>query len=52
LWWTALRQLLAIAAPAAPDAKAIAALEQRLQARMRAAAESGYRIEALFDSGQ
>jgi glycosidase len=52
LWWMALRQLLAVAEAPAADRPALDALEQRLKARMRAAADSGYRIEALFESGQ
>jgi hypothetical protein len=52
LWWMALRQLLNVAEAPAADRAALDALEQRLKARMRAAAESGYRIEALFESGQ
>ena len=50
LWWMALRRLLAIAETPTPDLEALAALEQRLEAGMRAAVESGYRVEALFAS--
>jgi hypothetical protein len=50
LWWMALPRLLAIAEPAEIDVQALSALERRLQARIHAAANSGYRVEALFES--
>jgi hypothetical protein len=48
LWWLALPRLLALAESPQPDREAVVALERSLQVRMRAAAESGYRVEALF----
>ena len=51
LWWMALPRLLGIAESAEPDREAVAGLERRLQARMNAAAASGYRVEALFSAG-
>jgi glycosidase len=50
LWWMALPRLLALAGPPAPAPEAMRALEQRLRARMRAAAEAGYKVEALLES--
>jgi hypothetical protein len=49
LWWMAFRNLLALAAEPEPDRSALAALECTLTARLQAAAEAGYRVEALFD---
>jgi hypothetical protein len=51
LWWLALPRLLDIASEETPDGKAIAALEAQLKKRMKAAENSGYRIEALLESG-
>lgn len=50
LWWMALPALLTICAAPRPDIEAIRDLENELEARMRAAEESGYRVEALIDS--
>jgi hypothetical protein len=52
LWWMALRRLLMIAQADKPDVEAIRRLEHRLRARMNAAAESGYQVEALFEPGR
>jgi hypothetical protein len=46
----ALPALLTICAAPRPDIEAIRDLENELEARMRAAEESGYRVEALIDS--
>jgi hypothetical protein len=48
LWWMALPRLLDLAASPTPDKEAILLLERRLYGRMKAAAESGYRLEALL----
>jgi hypothetical protein len=50
LWWMALPALLAMAGAPRPDVEAIRDLENDLESRMRAAQESGYRVEALIDS--
>jgi hypothetical protein len=52
LWWMSLRTLFTILGSPKIDPDAIAALERRLKARMHAAAEKGYRVEALFESGE
>jgi len=52
LWWLALRALLALAAEPRPDSDKVRALERELEARTRAAAEIGYRVEALLESGR
>jgi hypothetical protein len=51
LWWMALRPLLTIAAEEKPDAAAVRNLERQVTARMRAAAEAGYRVESLLEEG-
>jgi hypothetical protein len=48
LWWMALRPLLAAASPSA-EPEDIRQIEQRLQARIRAAVEGGYRVEVLLE---
>jgi glycosidase len=49
LWWMALRKLLALANN--PDSEQVRALQLQIEARMKSAAESGYRVEALFANG-
>jgi hypothetical protein len=51
-WWMALRALIMLASAPRSDREAIQALEEEVQARMRAAEEAGYRVEALFESGR
>ena len=47
----ALPALLALARDPKPDRKKIHDLEQQIEARLRAAAQGGYRVEALFEAG-
>ena len=51
LWWMALPALVELARAPRPDREKIRALEQKIEARMQAAAEGGYRVEALFEAG-
>jgi glycosidase len=51
LWWMALPALLMLAREAQPDRGKVRALERQIEARLRAAAEGGYRVEALFEAG-
>ncbi|HZU44765.1 MAG TPA: alpha-amylase, partial [Terriglobales bacterium] len=50
LWWMALPALLTIAGAPRPDVDAIRELENDIESRLRAAEESGYRVEALIDA--
>ncbi len=49
LWWMALPAMLRIASTPTPDAARLRELESQLQARMRAAADAGYRVEILLE---
>jgi hypothetical protein len=49
-WWMALPALLDLAAEQSPDRNEIEALEQALRARVSAAEQAGYRVEALLDT--
>ncbi|MBV9088198.1 MAG: alpha-amylase, partial [Acidobacteriaceae bacterium] len=51
-WWMALRALIGLASAPRPDREAIRALEEEIQARMRAAGDARYQVEALFESGR
>ena len=51
LWWMSLRALLKIASDASPNPAKIAALEKEIQSRLKAAADAGYRVEALLQGG-
>jgi hypothetical protein len=46
----ALRPLLDIASEAELDANKVASIEERLHARMAAAEDAGYRVEALLEA--
>ena len=48
LWWMSLRPLLDLAATDKPDPQMITSLEAELASRIKAADESGYRVEALL----
>ncbi|MGZ4787500.1 MAG: alpha-amylase family glycosyl hydrolase [Terriglobales bacterium] len=50
LWWMSLRALLTAAAEDKLDALKIAALEKEIKARLKAAADAGYRVEALLQA--
>ncbi len=52
LWWMALRALLTLASEPHPDPQKLHVVERELNARNRAAAEAGYSVEALFESGR
>jgi glycosidase len=52
LWWMALPALITLASEPEPDPGKVRALEQQIEARLRAAAEGGYRVEALFETGK
>jgi len=52
LWWMALPALMTLAMQPKPDPKKVRALEQQIETRQRAAAEGGYRVEALFEAGK
>lgn len=49
LWWMALRALLRAAAKPRPDLEQLRRLEHELASRVGAAADGGYRVEALFE---
>ena len=51
LWWMSLRALLNAAAEDKLDPDKIAALEKEINARLKAAADAGYRVEALLQAG-
>jgi hypothetical protein len=51
LWWMSLRALLTASAEKVLDAEKIAPLEKEIQSRLKAAADAGYRVEALLQSG-
>jgi hypothetical protein len=48
LWWMALPAILAILSAPVLDRKELRALEDQIEARVRAAADTGYRVEALL----
>jgi hypothetical protein len=50
LWWMALRPLLDLAATDKPDPAQVTALEKELASRIKAAEDSGYRVEALLNA--
>jgi hypothetical protein len=52
LWWMTLRTLFAILEKPSVDPEGIAGLERRLRAHVRAVADRGYRVEALFELGK
>jgi hypothetical protein len=52
LWWMALPALVELAREPRPDRENVRGLEQKIEARMRAAAQGGYRVEALFEAGK
>jgi glycosidase len=52
LWWMALPALLQLAGKPQPGREGILNLEQQIEARLRAAAAGGYRVEALFEAGR
>ncbi|HEU5451644.1 MAG TPA: hypothetical protein VFU76_06650, partial [Terriglobales bacterium] len=49
-WWMALPALLDLAAEKIPSREEIELLEQALRARVSAAEQAGYRVEALLDA--
>ena len=51
LWWMSLRSLLAIASEKKADAEKAALLAKELEKRLKAAADAGYRVEALLETG-
>lgn len=51
LWWMSLRALLKIAAAPKPNPAAVETLKNELESRMKAAADAGYRVEALLKAG-
>src|SRR5215469_1239486 len=50
MWWMSLRALLDLAAQETPDPDAIERLEHNLLARITAAENAGYKLEALLDT--
>ena len=50
LWWMSLRSLLAIAAEKEIDAAKVTLLENEIRARLKAAGDAGYRVEALLQA--
>ena len=50
LWWMSLRPLLTIASEKTVDSQKVAALENQIDVRLRAAADASYRVEALLQS--
>ena len=48
LWWMALPSLLRLAEPQVADREAVSSLERQLEQSTRAAADAGYRVEALL----
>jgi hypothetical protein len=51
LWWMSLRSLIGIAADPNPDPAKIKLLENEIASRLKAAADAGYRVEALLQAG-
>ncbi len=51
LWWMSLRTLLKIADEKKVDAEKLELLANELQKRLKAAADAGYRVEALLQAG-
>jgi hypothetical protein len=52
LWWMALPALVRLARGPQPEREKVRALEQQIEARLRVAAQGGYRVEALFEAGK
>jgi len=50
LWWMALPALLTLAKKAQPDREQVRSLGEQIEARVRAAEQGGYRVEALFET--
>jgi glycosidase len=50
LWWMALPALLLLAKKPQPDQEKVRALEKQIEARLNAAEQGGYRVEALFET--
>jgi hypothetical protein len=50
LWWMALPALLTLAKKPQPDREQVRALVEQIEARVRAAEQGGYRVEALFET--
>jgi glycosidase len=50
VWWSSLPGLMELAATPGIDAAGLAALEASISRRLQAAAEAGYRVEALLES--
>ncbi|MGA2989042.1 MAG: alpha-amylase family glycosyl hydrolase [Candidatus Korobacteraceae bacterium] len=48
LWWMALPSLLRLAEAPTADREAVSSLERQLEQSLRAAADAGYRVEALL----
>jgi hypothetical protein len=51
LWWMSLRALLELAGSRTTDVENIEVIEKEITARLKAAAEAGYRVESLLQSG-
>ena len=51
LWWMALPALVKLGQQPTADPKRIEALEKQIEVRMRAAAESKFQVESLFETG-
>ena len=51
LWWMSLRTLLKIAGEKKADFEKLQLLAKELQKRLKAAADAGYRVEALLEAG-
>ena len=52
LWWMALPSLLRLAEAPTADREAVSSLERQLERCLRAAADAGYRVEALLGPAQ
>src|SRR5205085_1466159 len=50
LWWMSLRALLDLAAADKPEPAQISALQNELASRIKAADDSGFRVEALLQA--
>ncbi|MFB3813333.1 MAG: alpha-amylase family glycosyl hydrolase [Terriglobales bacterium] len=51
LWWMSLRSLLTLLEHPRPDPNAVRQLERQLHQRIQVAADAGYRVEVLLESG-
>ena len=51
LWWMALPALVRLGQQSKTDPKRIEALEKQIEVRIRAAAESKFQVESLFETG-